>query len=780
MLTQEKTYGVVQGLALFGDHADPKRIYYIQTRPSIAMVNGKQEMVLVKYQSSDVLEQGGVGLLSFTTDLSVTEKQLEACVEHLEDLGISEAVLLQVPWLSGKAYFAAALQEGDGFVEKLYGEVKSDMIGENRALFSALLNEEGANFVEAMLDTDDVTPLGVRYELEYAILRPAFDIKIRADYKRIYNELSMGFEIGVAYEGVGVRAGVEKSTQKLIESGAIQVEVLHFTDDADLQARVDGAVKWFQEQILEDMFKSSIQPPAHQNLLDKAIEAATSLGAATLQDALGNAGMVSQLANMLGISPETLGFLGNMAGDQSQGGAGASGAESTFAVKLQFQYKDIKQEELKTMTLDWSEARAERRTAAPQGLLSSFSNKIKIVEANDKGDYWEKLKVNIRSLGNFDNLGIIRMILTLAYPDETDPDSMESFTFEANDESVKSFGAWTNGNPPNYRTRTEVHFKDDSPWQGEPIYSGEWHDSSSLELSVHPLTEIPRMEVEILPGTIDFTESPQVQIDFRVGDDAVDTIFLNNDIQSAVFKYRPELTALDNNDSDDQPNQEAMELDSRITWFMEDGRRIVSEWSVVDSNAIMVQRPWKSQRTLRLFPVLPDDFIEAIVSVSLTEGSSMITKDVLFAAGERRTKKVTLPSMSDEPPPMELSVVVVRGDGSMFIGDPVEVSSPVFLVRDRQGTFRQVKVRLLAGPQLANHGVMAIVVDMLDENNQALDTVVFTESNRESGMFLVPVDEDGSAMRYRIIRYSLTGKAFDSGIEESADTELLVTATLPG
>jgi hypothetical protein len=118
------------------------------------------------------------------------------------------------------------------------------------------------------------TPLGVRYELEYDGLRPALDVRIRADYKRMYQELSWGFQFGVAYEGVGVRASVESATQKIVEAGAIEIEVLHFTDDAPLKARVDEAIRWIQDRILEDFFKTSLQPAKHENLLDKAIAAA--------------------------------------------------------------------------------------------------------------------------------------------------------------------------------------------------------------------------------------------------------------------------------------------------------------------------------------------------------------------------------------------------------------------------------------------------------------------------------------------------------------------------
>src|SRR4051794_13432083 len=205
MLSLERPLGVVADLALFGDHAAANRVYYVPTKPRIASAGtAGEELSFVKFRSSDA-EAGGIGLLLFTTELVATAQQLEQAKQHVIRQGISEPVFAQVPWIGGKAVFATALAEGDGFVEKLLGEVKPDLAGGNRALFSLKLTEEGARIVEALVTEEGPSPLGVRYELEYAGLRPALAVHIRADYKRIYDEFSIGFELGVAYEGIGAR-----------------------------------------------------------------------------------------------------------------------------------------------------------------------------------------------------------------------------------------------------------------------------------------------------------------------------------------------------------------------------------------------------------------------------------------------------------------------------------------------------------------------------------------------------------------------------------------------
>jgi len=768
MLALDRPLGVTADLALFGDHADKDRVFYIPTRPRMARAGDGDELTLVKFRGANAAESGGVGLLSFTTELRATEAELEQARALAVDQGISEPRLVQVPWLGGKAVLAAALEEGDGLVEKLMGETTPDLAGTNRAVFSALLKEDGASLIEALLNADVPNPLGVRYELEYAGLRPALDVRIRADYKRVYDELSFGFEIGAAYEGVGVRAGMESATQKLRESGAIQVEVLHFTDDADLQARVDEAVKWFQDRLLEDFFKTRIQPPVREDLLTRAVAAATAMGAAGLEEALADEGMAERLGEQLGVSPDALGSLAQGAGGQI---TAASPGGSAFALKAQFTLRDVHQEELKTVTLDWTEARAERRTAAPQGLLSGMSVQPNIVEADASDDFWDRLRVRVRPLGNFENLGVRRLIVQLAYPNEDSPTEQESFTFEDGEDEPKQFAAWTDGGPLKYRVKTQTHFEDEGPWPGPAIYESPWRLSDSLDLSVHPLSDVPRVELEVSPGGAKFEETPQVQIDVRAGDLPIATTKLTADQPVAIVRRR----------FDAAPNGDhgvTVDLTAKPTWFLADGSRAEAEREPIEGTAYLVPAPWRSRRTVRVFPLLPEDFMEAVATLTMTEGGRSQSSVVRFSPGERAGKSVELRSLAEQAPPVRVDVLVIRGDGSTFMGAPFHTSDPVVMVSDREGALRRITLRLLAGETLAEHGLMAVQVELVDESDAPIDGVVFTESNREPSMLLWPVDPERPKVRYRTTRYSLAGKASVGEVEESSSATLLIGAVV--
>jgi hypothetical protein len=602
----------------------------------------------------------------------------------------------------------------------------------------------------------------VRYELEYAGLRPALAVHIRADYKRIYDEFSIGFEFGVAYEGIGVRASVESATQKLIQSGAISIEVLHFTDSAELHDRVDQAVRWFQEKLLEDFFKTSLQPPAHENLLTKAVEAARALGAASLQEAAKNESMAGPLAQTLGISPDALKALG---GQSAQTGSAA--AQCTFALKLQFTLRDIHQEELKTITLDWTQSQPEKRTAAPQGLLSRIGGPPRVVEAQDTGAFWDTLQVTVQPLGDLEALGVLSMVVQLAYPDENAPQHRTSLTFSPRDSAAKRFSAWTNGRAPRYRARVEVRFKEEGVWPGPPIFTGAWQTLESLDLAVHPLSEVPCIEVEISPGTLLFSETPQAQIDLRIDGRIVATHMLSEAQPTTTFRRRFSAHPV----STIAPARP----EARVTWFLTGGKRVEGAWTPIEGTALLVHRPWRSSRTVRVLPLLPENYIDALVTLSLQEPSRSDAVELRFEPGAKAAKTVNLPSLLAEAPPVAIDTLVIRGDGSTFVGDTVVTSDPVVLIRDRDGPQRQVNVRLLAGATLASHGLMAVQVRLLDAEGGTLDSIVFTESRRNPATLLVPVT-DGTAARYRIVRYAIDGSASEGVVELVPPGELLVPA----
>jgi hypothetical protein len=267
---------------------------------------------------------------------------------------------------------------------------------------------------------------------------------------------------------------------------------------------------------------------------------------------------------------------------------------------------------------------------------------------------------------------------------------------------------------------------------------------------------------------LSFAETPQAQVDVRLDGRIVATHMLSEAQPVATFRRRLDKAVED--------AQESPKVEARTTWFLAGGKRVEGAWLPVEGTTLLVHRPWRSSRTLRLIPLLPENFIDALVTLTIKEPTRSQSVEARFEPGDRRAKTIELPSLLEQPPGVQIDTLVVRGDGSTFASMPLTTSDPVVLIRDRDGVQRQVSVRLLAGTTLAVHGLMAVQVLLEDEDGETIDSVVFTESRRNPGMLLVPVVTGQPPPKYRVVRYAIDGSASKGESESLPAGELLVSA----
>ena len=133
------------------------------------------------------------------------------------------------------------------------------MIGDNRATFGVILDHEGALLMQAALKSG-INPIGVIYDLEYLGMRPAFNVKIHADYKRIYSHLETQFGVKGGIGPISAAIDIGLAWQKLRDEGAIKVEVVNFTDDENFRKQADAAFDWFKTDLLRDFFNLAGAP----------------------------------------------------------------------------------------------------------------------------------------------------------------------------------------------------------------------------------------------------------------------------------------------------------------------------------------------------------------------------------------------------------------------------------------------------------------------------------------------------------------------------------------
>jgi hypothetical protein len=782
VLALERTFPTVAGLALFGDHADPSLVYYLPTAPTLARTDGVPELSLLSYRR-DLATLGeddpiGGGFLSFTVELRATERQLRLATEALQEEGVISPRLMPLPVRAGKAVLATMgrrsepdAEGGERFVlfEETRGEVTPSLYGSQRALFGLVMpSHEAAAIMKALVLGEGTTPLGVRYELEYLGLRPAVHARVTADYRRINDEVSTKFDFGFSYYGYGLELKIEDMVRDLIEEGALSVEVTYFTDDADFQARVDEALKWVQQRLVQDFFRPSLPPnDPRQALMDTIATVAQALGAGLVQDLLLDDKMLGAAAKQVGISPQDLRTFLESGGEKIPIGNGY------FSFSLNFTRTHLKETLHKTLVFDYTAAAAEERIAAPQGLLSFITQGVDLaplvhnVAADDP--YFDHLDVMVRVVDDLAALGVTRVIVHLAWPGMSEPGAetlSTTVSFHPDDLVSKRFGTFLDGvKDLSYRYRVEVHLVEGGPWPGESLVElGPWTTTRSRELIVRPLEHVRRLDLSVVTGTLRFEEAPNVLVALRHGGLST-TLTLSAEAPRGSWSIRC---------------SPGVPVQAQLTWTTPERTQVQGAWFEVEGNLLTVPGPWRSRRTLALVPLLPADVQSATVIVGVAEEGNHSAQTVSFSPGDVRPQRVVLPSLSSPPAPATVHVMVVGADFSFVEVGPLQTEESVFLVRASEVPQRRLVVRLL-GTDLGAAGVSAVRVrltDPSDPTRTAADTT-FTASQQQPVTVLVP--EVAGALRYgvEVTRFDRTGGAHPSPWELREDAQLLVSALIP-
>ncbi|HEX9781468.1 MAG TPA: hypothetical protein VGA56_01905, partial [Opitutaceae bacterium] len=395
MLYLDSPIGLINRLMIHRDHENPNLLYFVPERPRLARNDGVPEFVFMKFRrditdnrdfDADKDSLGG-GFLSFTVDLSVDDKQLESVKRDLRKFlpAGGQVQLAPIQFRKGSVRLSIAENETEGeqaatpaeaqrgfrLYEKICGTTKPSLFGNNRATFSVLVGREMATLLEAGLRSG-ISPFGVIYDLEFLGLRPAFNVKVTAQYSRVYTHLETEFGARGQIQVVSLAAEIAAAFQKLRDDGSIKIEVMNFTDDEDLRKQADDAFAWFKTQLLEDFFDTALQPPSFmtrtpgsggllgqlQSLLGSlaAPQAAASVvpqrGAPTTESPTSADPATGQQSGVPAAGSVNQAAAGTAGGGAVAAGGGGAGGSSLSPFQIAFSLKMYRQEELKTRTFE--------------------------------------------------------------------------------------------------------------------------------------------------------------------------------------------------------------------------------------------------------------------------------------------------------------------------------------------------------------------------------------------------------------------------------------------
>lgn len=279
MLQLGSTQLTIEGISVFADHADPKQFWYLPGPVDIARrgPDKKPQFTLISYRpavpNSNV---SGGGFLNMEVALKLDSALEQRILSRLSALTKGQPRLAPVSFDEGIVKIMALDLQGSGgtdapttppgtfrAVEKILGAAKPSLGGNNNVVFGLSLSQDGTIIMRQAFQ-EGGKPVGILYDFKYTALRPALDVEIKANLKRIYDHLSYGidFSAGAVVYGVPVfiQANIDVAFEKLKQDGVIDIKVINYSTEKDHADKEKWALDLFKDALLNDWFKPTLPP----------------------------------------------------------------------------------------------------------------------------------------------------------------------------------------------------------------------------------------------------------------------------------------------------------------------------------------------------------------------------------------------------------------------------------------------------------------------------------------------------------------------------------------
>src|SRR5262249_7182171 len=159
----------------------------------------------------------------------------------------------------------------------------------------------------------------------------------------------------------------------------------------------------------------------------------------------------------------------------------------------ELQYKS--DDELNTLTYDYTAQMPETRTHAPNGFFSALlrgTDKDKhIREINLDDAFFKILDVQTTTIADFAAIDLKTITVDLAYGGTVDqPEVMKTHTFTPSDAAPKSFQAFLDNEDMSFRNRVSYYFAQSEIGAQHTEYQTDWRTTISRAVVVSPPDDI--------------------------------------------------------------------------------------------------------------------------------------------------------------------------------------------------------------------------------------------------------------------------------------------------
>ena len=572
MLQLDSSAMTIEGVTVFKDHADQRQFWYLPIPVVLARrpADGRAAFTFLKFKRLPGAASRDGGFLTFEVALRLDRDLERRILERLSSISRGSPRLSPVPFDEGTVQCIALNVQGAGgtsaapnpnapqgsfrAVETILGATKPSLQGDNSAAFSLELSAEGTTILEKAFQ-EQATPIGVIYDLKYTGLRPAFNVKITADFKQIFSHFSSSTDGQRGF----VRAGIDLGFERLVRNGAIKIETLDFTNTTENEARIKDALDFFKAQVLATWFTPVLAPGT---LATSAAQAASldqvrALGAQLrpqqppppprpdpsqpVPEPVDH-GPSPTAGTGTGDTPQGLPATASAADVESPtedtgnpapaapapasgtvdvtarnpNGAMRAAADNPAVTQREgmvaaFKLKAIRQEEQRTAVLEYTRAEAQQRTYAPQGffglLTADLERSKHFIEIDLDDPFYRTIPIEAKAPFDFAGIGLSEIQIALDYGPQNDPQNHKhaDMIFTAEDRGPKHTEFAVNLRKDRlFTVTTQFHFDPTSGWEGKTFsYELPAKETDDRTLVLHPMEALGFLDIRIERGRVD-------------------------------------------------------------------------------------------------------------------------------------------------------------------------------------------------------------------------------------------------------------------------------------
>jgi hypothetical protein len=704
MLFLQPPFHIIEGVAVFGDHANPRQFYFMPAMPRLTTIFdpavGREipQIQLLEFRGGGVDGDLTGGFLTFEVNLGIEQERIDTVAQEIKRINqLRDNPILAPVVVENGTVRLIILGSGDPstppsgqppggggdntgpprFVVNKNEPAHPALYGDNQAIFSVELDKDGVQLVEASLQ-GELLQAGVIYSLDFLALRPAFSVSVTADWNRVQTHFDEKFTTDLFFASTEIETVIDK----LIEDRAIEINVDSFLpegeDSGSWVGRRDQAVNDFKDMVIDSFFEPSIEPEKEE------------------QDGWDR---FTHTAERLSLLAATGGWGG--------------------VAKFSYTKRDMTRIDQKRINLKMNERVTVRRSIYPQATLKGLGRLLRdaqgqidlsrfVQKVTLDSDWFRKREVTAHGLISFDHDQVDSVTATLTYGTRPETIRLTSgeTTASKNWNSIITDGVMQRDVELEY----QVNFKDvDTSERPGIVRSGKLTVKGD-EYNINPRGELLYFidDITLGGGLLPWARYPNVLVETRY-DDPTKSIHLAGSFM--LNEQQPEATWKRFRLSPD-PTQSQYEF--RVTYFGADNRDIVGDWTTSDQERLVIRDPRGDRRTITVIPAVSWGLVAMVlVELSYVDDVNGVreSQTLSFSDQDKGPKTFEVHLADPEQRLVQFSATILLSDNRVIMIPPSATASSSLMVRSDMLGHRIVVIQP-GTSNFAAQGILRLEADL--------------------------------------------------------------------